>query len=253
MKFTKRQNNLIRYKGKIVSAGAKAEIVQAKKFNPEFTYKELTAEYFKVNKKEAARYSEPLRDEAGQIISNAARAEIQKASKELGIPFEQAKGIFLEGKLIRSELGRAMLHTASDSVASYKDRAKDYTVKIKLPGEKRYRVFKDIDRALKLIEKQKAKIFKSLRKKFGKLDSDKLPSIPMVEKYKPGEFLPKSSLIDFNKVMLMNELDDDEYEQVKENLQDSNFSNTNPKNESKNNRGNRRSKNKRVSPKAKAK
>jgi len=40
----------------------------------------------------------------------------------------------------------------------------------------------------------------------------------VIEKVRPGEFLPSELIYDFSKTIQLNQLDDDEYEEVIENL-----------------------------------
>ncbi len=220
IKITKRLRSLVRGPGgRFVSDDVIKKIAKKKAANPKSTYKELSAEYFKRSKKQAAKYSERIKDESGQFISKAAANEIKTAAKNLGIPEKQARALFLENKLLRVEMGNIPLHSIADMAESYSQR-KDVIIRIKLPGDKRFRVYKNIDRAQMTIEKYKKKIFKEIRKRTGKkkIESDEIPVLPVIEKVRPGEFLPSELIYDFSKTIQLNQLDDDEYEEVIENL-----------------------------------
>lgn len=220
MKITKRDRKLIRGPGGRIASNKHIESVKRSAKRAGLTLKEANARYIKRNKLDE-KYAPRLREPGTkQLISREAEREILKASKALNIPIEQATSIFFEGRLKRVNLGNTPLHSLSSNIEAVADRTKKQVFKIKLPGEKRFRRFTDVNRAIKLIEEQKRIIFEQIRAESGKtvISSEEIPLIPVFEKFSPGQFLPEETKIDFTKIMSMSDLDDDERDEIMETI-----------------------------------
>lgn len=251
--ITARHRRLIRGPGgRFASDEQLIDVYFAKQQFPKKTYAELSKEWIRENKPD---YTPPERDTTGEIISREASKEITKAAKQLHISRDQAKALYLENRLVKSEQGYTPLFAVGGDVDAYFERVPGFHIKVKFPGEKKYHTFNNRLSARRAIEQVKREMFAEIKARTGKarIDSDDIPVIRIVDKYRPGKFLPERQLYDFNKTLAMGDLDDDERTDLMDKITSGQFKNNTTGNEAQNNKSNRGNKRKKSNRKAKTK
>lgn len=218
-KITRRDRSLIRRPGGLIASNAEiAAIKQLRAKSPKTPYKKLSAAFYA--SKGVTTAPERLKRSDGTFIGKAEAAEIKRAARELNIPIKQALAIHNEtNRLERVEIGSTMLHSQLANIDAMKERNKNLVVKIKLPGEKRYRVYKNTQRAKAVINKLNSDIFKKLRKGLPKgkpIPSDALPIIKAQEAYRIGQRAAVGVYLDYNTITSLDEMDSDEWDELQD-------------------------------------
>lgn len=215
MKINKRHKRLIRGPGgRFASEKQIKAVIRAKQKHPEKTYADLSEAWIKRNR---VTYQKREREpETGRIISKKAVSEINKAAKQLGISREKAKALYLENKIIKSVQGDTLVFHVGTDIDAYFERVKGFYVKVKGPGDKKYKIYKTARGAKLAIARIKAEIFKQIREGFedDDISTDNYPVVEIVDLYFPGEFLPVGQQLDFSNWSILGSLTKKEKKEI---------------------------------------